>query len=102
VYGNGAITDFSKYSVSVIHSQNNYYTLSENDAVEDYITQHSYRYYKFSVPDATHVKNITFIMNTYHGDADLFASITHKFPNKHDNEKSSQRVTGLLDFVYFD
>lgn len=62
-----------------------------------------YKYYKFTLLDDSNVRNVSFIMNTMHGDADLFISRKHKQPNKFDEfEKSSQRSYGVIDFVYFD
>lgn len=63
-----------------------------------------YRYYKFTLMDDNNVKNVTFVMNTMHGDADLFISRKEPFPskNKENYEKSSTRSYGVVDFVYFD
>ena len=48
------------------------------------------------------MKNVSFQLNTFHGDADIYVSRKHKFPNKGDYEKSSVRSSGISDLVYFD
>lgn len=100
--GNAEPQQYTKYSLSVIHSQNNHYPLTESDQLQDFIHNGQYKHYRFNLPDATDVKNVTFRMNTLHGDADLYVSRTHKKPNKHDYEKNSLKITGMLDQVNFD
>lgn len=52
--------------------------------------------------DDTDVQNVTFKLSTLHGDADLYVSRRHKYPNKIENEKSSTKSLQVLDMVYFD
>ena len=46
--------------------------------------------------------NVTFYVDTLHGDADIFASRIDQKPNKTLYEKSSTRSNQLTDFVFFD
>jgi hypothetical protein len=72
----------------------------------------SYRYYSFTLPPSPpkindgkpvpHVTNVTFTLNSLHGDADLFVSRKHKYPNRMDYEKNSVRTSDSYDIVYFD
>lgn len=64
----------------------------------------AYKYYKFSLlsNDMTGARNVTIKMNTLHGDSDLYVSRSTNFPTKYEFEKSSLRVTGMLDMVYYD
>jgi hypothetical protein len=48
------------------------------------------------------VKNVTFKLNTFHGDADLYVSRIHPFPTKVEYEKSSVRSYIDEDEVAFD
>jgi len=102
VLGNGNEEDYTQYSLSVTHTQQNHYTLSENEIAEDRIDMGSYRYFKFSLLESINVNNVSFMMNTLHGDADLYVSRQNKFPSKHDFEKSSVRVIGLRDDIFID
>ena len=45
---------------------------------------------------------MTFKLNTYHGDADLFVSRKTNQPTKNENEKSSLKTSSILDWVNFD
>jgi hypothetical protein len=51
---------------------------------------------------AQRVTNVTFTLNSLHGDADLFVSRVNKYPNKMDYEKNSVRSGDNLDIVMFD
>lgn len=48
------------------------------------------------------VKRVSFRLNTLHGDADIYVSRMHLFPNKIDYEKSSVKTNDAIDEVYFD
>ena len=85
-----------------MHSQQNYLVLQEGQFISDYISMGTYRYYSFTLIDDKDVKNVTFRLNSMHGDADLYVSRVHKFPNKLDNEKSSAKVNDIVDQVFFD
>jgi hypothetical protein len=37
-----------------------------------------------------------------HGDADIFVSRTHKYPNRMDYDKNSVKTADSFDLVYFD
>lgn len=60
--------------------------------VTDYVNLGSYRYYSFTLLQDAKVKNVTFKLNTLHGDADIFISRKHPYPNKLDYEKSSVKT----------
>ncbi len=45
---------------------------------------------------------MSFLLNTFHGDADIYVSRKHKQPNKGDYEKSSVRSNDASDIVFFD
>jgi hypothetical protein len=69
----------------------------------------SYRYYSFTIPPPNpqeikgpKIRNISFQLNSLHGDADIFVSKKHKYPNRMDYEKNSVRTTDSFDLVYFD
>lgn len=72
----------------------------------------TYRYYSFTLPpeekktnnksSSPRAKNITFVLNSLHGDADLFVSRIHKYPNRMDFEKNSVKTSDSYDIVYFD
>lgn len=83
-------------------NQQNYYILQEDKLINDYVTTGYYRYYQFSLINDQKVKNVTFKLNTLHGDADIFVSRKHAYPTKMDNEKSSVRTGQVIDMVYFD
>ena len=42
--------DLTKYSVTAVHSQQNYYILQENSVISDYVNLGTYRYYSFTLP----------------------------------------------------
>jgi hypothetical protein len=60
--------------------------------ISDYVKLGSYRYYTFTLIDNKNVKNVTFKLNSLHGDADIYVSRTHKYPNRVDSEKNSARA----------
>ena len=51
----------------------------------------SYKYYSFTLQDARDVVNISFHLDSLHGDADLYVSRNDKFPTKVDYEKRSEK-----------
>ena len=65
----------------------------------DSLNHKQYKYYKFTLPDDKHAKEIIFDMTTLHGDADIYISKTNKQPNSDDKEWSSQRVGGVADHI---
>jgi len=77
--------------------------------VQDYVNLGSYRYYSFTLPPSStsekkerRITNVTFTLNSLHGDADIFVSRVNKYPNKMDYEKNSVRSGDNLDVVMFD
>lgn len=74
--------NYTKYELQVTHSQQNYMILQESTQLSDFIHTGSYKYYKFSLAESEGVKNVTFIMTTLHGDADLFISRKDGFPTR--------------------
>lgn len=42
--------DISKFSITTMHSQENYFVLQEGVPVSDYVSMGSYRYYSFTIP----------------------------------------------------
>lgn len=60
------------------------------------------KYYSFTLMQDKKVKNVTFRLNTLHGDADLYVSRIHPYPTKIEYEKSSVRTNIDEDEVYFD
>jgi len=92
-----------------MHSQQNYYVLQEGVAVSDYVSMGTYRYYSFTIPPpnpndmrAPKAKNVSFQLNSMHGDADIFVSRKHKYPNRMDFEKNSVKTSDSFDMVFFD
>ena len=65
--------------------------------ISDYVNLGTFRYYSFTLVDDKNVKNVTFKLNSLHGDADLYVSRTHLYPNKADNEKSSAKANDIVD-----
>ena len=61
----------------------------------------AYRYYSFTLMDDKNVRNVTFKLNTLHGDADIYVSRRHKFPSKSENEKMSAMRNDMADQVDF-
>lgn len=70
-----------------------------------------YRYYTFTLPPylspssdkrVPRVTNLTVTLNSLHGDADLFVSRLHKYPNRIEFERNSVRTVDSYDVVYFD
>jgi hypothetical protein len=45
---------------------------------------------------------LTFQLNSLHGDADVYVSRKHKYPNRMDFEKNSVKASEAHDLVYFD
>ena len=82
--------------------------LQEANVISDYVNLGTYRYYSFTLPPyqaaskEPRAKNITITLNSLHGDADLFVSRIHKYPNRMDFEKNSVRTGDSYDLVYFD
>lgn len=70
--------------------------------MNDYLNIGYYRYYQFSLLEDPTVKNVTFVLNTIHGDADIYVSRKNNFPSKLDYEKSSVKSNDIIDEVYFD
>lgn len=60
--------------------------------VNDYVTTGYYRYYQFSLINDKNVKNVTFKLNTLHGDADIYVSRVEQYPSKNSFEKSSAKT----------
>ena len=48
------------------------------------------------------VKKVSFKLNTLHGDADMYISRTHLYPNRMDYEQSSVKSGMQIDEVVFD
>lgn len=69
---------------------------------QDSVNLGQYRFYSFSLLDSKKVKNVTFRLNSLHGDADIYVSRTNPKPDKLDYEKSSVKSNDILDFVFFD
>ena len=76
--------------------------MQEGKLVNDYVGEGQSRYYSFSILNDSSVRNITFKLNTIHGDADIYVSRIHKYPGKLVYEKSSVRANDIIDQVYFD
>lgn len=76
--------------------------------VQDFVDLGTYKYFSFSLPPVAATskelkpRNVTFTLNSLHGDADLFVSRVHKFPNRMDFEKNSVKSGDSYDLVYFD
>jgi hypothetical protein len=70
--------------------------------ISDYVNLGTYRYYSFTLVKDDKVKNVTFKLNSLHGDADIYVSRNHPYPNKMEYEKSSVRTNAIMDEVYFD
>ncbi|CDW74582.1 UNKNOWN [Stylonychia lemnae] len=102
VQGQGGEGEISKYSINILNSQQNYQVLQEGKLVNDYVEEGQTRLYSFSIINDPLVKNVTFKLNTIHGDADIYASRIHKYPQKLLYEKSSVRTNDIMDEVYFD
>jgi len=68
----------------------------------DYVNLGNYRYYSFTLMNDPKVKKVSFILSTLHGDADIYVSRTHRYPNKIDYEKSSAKTNSLIDEVSFE
>eukprot|EP00347_Sterkiella_histriomuscorum_P008919 403343241 len=94
--------EFTTYTVSVNHSQLNYQLLSENQVVTDFVNMGAQKYYSFTLMQDKKVKNVTFKLNTLHGDADLYVSRIHPYPTKIEYEKSSVKTNIDQDEVSFD
>jgi hypothetical protein len=65
--------------------------LQENNILVDSAEMNSYKYYSFTLQDAGDVVNISFNVDSLHGDADLYLSRNNKFPTKVDYEKRSEK-----------
>ncbi len=68
----------------------------------DQVELREYKYYKFNLPSLDKVKGVSFTINNYHGDADIFVSRYNEKPSREENEKSSMRGSGMVDTVTFD
>jgi hypothetical protein len=102
VIGQSEESAITNYEVKVTHSQLNYYVLSEGSMLTDFVNLGNYRYYSFTLLQDPKVKKVSFKLSTLHGDADIYVSRIHKYPNKIDYEKSSVKTSAMIDEVSFD
>lgn len=89
VIGQAKEEEFTKYEIRVTHAQLNYNVLSEGAMITDYVEQGTNRYYSFTLMPDPKVKKVAFRLNTLHGDADMYISRVHRYPNRIDYEQSS-------------
>ncbi len=76
--------------------------MQENNLLVDTVEKNSYKYYSFTLYDARDVVNISFYLDSMHGDADLYLSKNDKFPTKVDYEKKSVKsLTYVPDEVVY-
>ena len=80
-----------------MHTQVNYWDLKEGQDAYSQVQIGHYAFFKFTLLDAHNVKNITFNLQTLHGDSDLFISRKETFPSKSRYEKQSESSSGSLD-----
>jgi hypothetical protein len=65
---------YTRFSLTVSHSQENHRILKENAILEDSIQPRTYKYYKFTVHKDDSIKNVEVVLDTLHGDADIYMS----------------------------
>lgn len=70
--------------------------------ITDYVNYGDYTFYQFSLVKDDSIRNVTFKLNSLHGDADIYISRERKKPNRQDYEKSSAKSNELVDIIYFD
>jgi hypothetical protein len=61
-----------------------------------------YKYYSFTVTEGKNVVNVSFHLDSMHGDADLYISRHDRFPSKVDYEMSSKKsLTFIPDEIVY-
>jgi hypothetical protein len=76
--------------------------LKEGHMLSDYVDLGNYKFYSFTLLDSKYVKNVTFKLNSIHGDADFYISRIDKKPTRSDFEKCSVKSNEVIDLIYFD
>lgn len=91
----------SHFSLVAHHNETSHIKLREGISVEQIVQNHETRYFQFIVYDNS-ATNVTFTLNSHHGDSDLYVSRLDKFPDAKNFEKKSSRSSRFADEVSFD
>ena len=67
------------------HTQDNHKVLQENSILTDYVEARMYKYYKYTVNYDPEILDVAVILNTLHGDADIYTSPISRFPTISDS-----------------
>ncbi|CDW91451.1 UNKNOWN [Stylonychia lemnae] len=93
--------ELSTFIISASHSQRNHRVLKEGTILQDFVTINSYKYYSFTLFQDKDARNVTFKLNTIHGDADIYVSRINPQPDKLLYEKSSVKSNIDVESVTF-
>lgn len=93
--------DITHFSIVAHHNETSHIKLREGVSLEQIVENHQVRYFEFVVRDSL-ATNITFTVNSHHGDADIYVSRTEKYPDATHYEKKSARSRRFADEVLYD
>ena len=88
------------FSLLAQHNETSHIKLREGISLEQIIQNHEEKYYRFRVRDPN-VNEVVFLLNNHHGDADLYMSRIHKYPDQISLEKKSDKRRRFVDQISF-
>lgn len=97
---NKTVSEVTHFSLLAHHNETTHIKLREGISVEQIVLNHEERYYEFVVRDPN-VQEVTFSVNSHHGDADIYASRNHKYPDENNFEIKSDKSRKFVDSITF-
>ena len=92
--------DVTHFALVAHHNETSHIRLREGMSIEQIVENHQVRYFEFVVRDSL-ASNVTFIVESHHGDADLYVSRSEKYPDSKNYDKKSARSRRFADEVTF-
>ena len=65
---------YTRFSLYVTHTQENHKVVQENSIITDFVEARMYKYYKYTLNYDPDILEVSVILNTLHGDADIYTS----------------------------
>lgn len=93
-------TETSHFALSASHNETSHIKLREGIPLDQIVENHQTKYFEFVVRDSE-TTEVTFTLNSHHGDADIYASRIEKYPDINNNEMKSTRSRRFADEVTF-
>ena len=97
---NSIFTPISHFSIVAHHNETSHIKLREGIPLDQIVENHQTRYFEFVVRDSE-ATEVSFTLNSHHGDADIYVSRIEKYPDLNNNEMKSSRSRRFSDEVTF-